>query len=159
MVGFDKKLANGAPIKLNLQTEIRKQEHDMKTERTNSGIYFKPIDDKADYLFSASDATKQASTQTNWVALTQEFFNQTLIAKTPFKTADFALQVPTTDDSLIVQTQIAKLAFDYQAQPTFSYPMQWYIGPNHYQTLKSLDNDLEQIVPLGWGIFGWVTSF
>ena len=35
MVGFDKKLANGAPIKLNLQTEIRKQEHDMKTERTN----------------------------------------------------------------------------------------------------------------------------
>ena len=159
MVGFDKKLANGAPIKLNLQTEIRKQEHDMKTERTNSGIYFKPADGKADYLFSASDATKQASSQTNWVALTQEFFNQSLIAKTPFKTADFTLQIPTTDDSLIVQTQIAKLAFDYQAQPTFSYPMQWYIGPNHYQSLKSLDNDLEQIVPLGWGIFGWVNKF
>lgn len=158
MVGFDKKLANGAPIKLSLQNDILKQEHDMKTERTNSGIYFKPADGKADYLFSSSDATKQASSATSWVAMKQEFFNQTLIAKTPFKAADFALQIP-TDSSAVVQTQTAKLSFDYQAQPTFSYPMQWYIGTNHYQTLKSLDNDLEQIVPLGWGIFGWVNKF
>src|SRR5690606_5182017 len=37
--------------------------------------------------------------------------------------------------------------------------MQFYFGPNHYQILKSTGHDLEQLVPLGWGIFGWVNRF
>jgi YidC/Oxa1 family membrane protein insertase len=34
-----------------------------------------------------------------------------------------------------------------------------YLGPNHYQTLKAYDQGLEKIIPLGWGIFGWVNKF
>ena len=38
--------------------------------------------------------------------------------------------------------------------------MRFYIGPNHYQTLKKIaDLNLEKIIPLGWGIFGWVNRF
>jgi YidC/Oxa1 family membrane protein insertase len=36
--------------------------------------------------------------------------------------------------------------------------MQFYFGPNHYQTLKAMDLGLEKQIPLGWGIFGWVNK-
>src|SRR5690606_22913605 len=42
-----------------------------------------------------------------------------------------------------------------------------FFGPNHYKTLKSYDKGvdsdsklyLNDIIPLGWGIFGWVNKF
>jgi YidC/Oxa1 family membrane protein insertase len=41
----------------------------------------------------------------------------------------------------------------------------YYYGPNHYKTLKNIkfesgeDLNLKKLVPLGWGIFGWVNRF
>ena len=39
------------------------------------------------------------------------------------------------------------------------YKMNWYFGPSDYKTLKSYDKHLEKIIPLGWGIFGWINKF
>jgi YidC/Oxa1 family membrane protein insertase len=39
------------------------------------------------------------------------------------------------------------------------YKMNWYFGPTDYKTLKSYDRNLEKIVPLGWGVFGWINKF
>ena len=36
--------------------------------------------------------------------------------------------------------------------------MAWYFGPNHYPTLKDQNIGLQKIIPLGWGIFGWVNK-
>jgi YidC/Oxa1 family membrane protein insertase len=35
----------------------------------------------------------------------------------------------------------------------------FYFGPNHYSTMKGYDLGLEQMIPLGWGIFGWVNKY
>jgi YidC/Oxa1 family membrane protein insertase len=38
--------------------------------------------------------------------------------------------------------------------------MRFYLGPNHYHTLKKIEDlNLEKLIPLGWGIFGWVNRF
>ena len=39
------------------------------------------------------------------------------------------------------------------------YKMNWYFGPSDYKTLKAYDKNLEKIIPLGWGIFGWINKF
>lgn len=50
------------------------------------------------------------------------------------------------------------LPFD-NTKSKVSYPMQFYFGPNNYQDLKRLgDYDLEQIIPLGAGVFGFISS-
>ncbi|MDK2979484.1 MAG: YidC/Oxa1 family rane protein insertase, partial [Bacteroidales bacterium] len=36
---------------------------------------------------------------------------------------------------------------------------QFYFGPNHYTTLKKQGLEFERIIPLGWGIFGWINRF
>ena len=37
--------------------------------------------------------------------------------------------------------------------------MSWYFGPTDYTTLKHYDKNLEKIISLGWGIFGWINKF
>jgi YidC/Oxa1 family membrane protein insertase len=31
-----------------------------------------------------------------------------------------------------------------------------YLGPNKYEILKSFDSGFEELIPLGWGILGWI---
>ena len=39
------------------------------------------------------------------------------------------------------------------------YKMSWYFGPSDYKILKKYDKNIEKIIPLGWGIFGWINMF
>jgi len=40
-----------------------------------------------------------------------------------------------------------------------NYQMNWYYGPTDYKTLNSYDKNLDEIVSLGWGIFGWINRW
>jgi YidC/Oxa1 family membrane protein insertase len=40
---------------------------------------------------------------------------------------------------------------------TLSYSM--YFGPTDYELLKDYNLNLENSVPIGWGIFGWLNRF
>ena len=48
------------------------------------------------------------------------------------------------------------LAFD---NGELDYKMSWYFGPTDYKILKSYDKNLEKVISLGWGIFGWINKF
>ena len=37
--------------------------------------------------------------------------------------------------------------------------MNWFYGPTDYGLLDKYDRNLDEIVPLGWGIFGWINKF
>ena len=37
--------------------------------------------------------------------------------------------------------------------------MNFYFGPNKYKVLQSHNVGLEKLIPLGWGIFGWVNKY
>jgi YidC/Oxa1 family membrane protein insertase len=39
------------------------------------------------------------------------------------------------------------------------YKMNWYLGPTDYNTLKSYDRNINKIISLGWGVFGWINMF
>ena len=39
------------------------------------------------------------------------------------------------------------------------YKMNWYYGPTDYKILKTYDRNIEHIVSLGWGIFGWINKW
>ena len=37
--------------------------------------------------------------------------------------------------------------------------MKLYFGPNHFHTLEKYGNNIDELVPLGWGIFGWINRW
>ena len=54
----------------------------------------------------------------------------------------------------------AAFSLPYDRKPVQTHNMRFYFGPNNYQDLKKIDNlHLEKLIPLGWGIFGWVNQF
>ena len=50
---------------------------------------------------------------------------------------------------------VAPLAF---TNGELDYKMNWYFGPADYKLLSSYDRNLDEIVSLGWGIFGWINK-
>jgi len=40
-----------------------------------------------------------------------------------------------------------------------NHAMNWYYGPTDYHILKEYDRNLDEVVPLGWGIFGWINRY
>ena len=109
-------------------------------------------------------AGKDGSVSTNeklaWVSFTQQFFNTTIMPANGFDNGNLDLKyLPDNDSSRNVAIANANLAFSYQPSASYNLPMQWYIGPNKYEVLKKFDNELEDILYLGWGIFGWINKW
>ena len=40
-----------------------------------------------------------------------------------------------------------------------NYAMDFYYGPTDYQILNNYDRDIDEAMPLGWGIFGVINKY
>ncbi|MEZ4883301.1 MAG: membrane protein insertase YidC [Chitinophagales bacterium] len=162
MVGFDSQLANGKSLVLMWRNEMFQQEKDFKTEQNNTTIYYKENQEDPDYCTCTEDVKKDLSAKVDWISFKQQFFNTSLIADNSFYRADLDIHTPRdaelVEDKTVVEVAQVELGFEYTKKAEFSFPMKFYIGPNEYSRLNKLDNDLEALVPLGWGIFRWVNK-
>ncbi|HQU99911.1 MAG: membrane protein insertase YidC [Bacteroidia bacterium] len=150
--------ANSNYLELDWRAALLQQELTMNAERSVSTVYYKYTDDKVDYLSESESEQKSLNEKIKWVAFKQQYFSSILIAKNLFEPAIVAVQVNKNDTDIVKHMQAnVRIPYGHQTNETFS--SSFYFGPNHYQTLKSYNIQLEKIVPLGWGIFGWVNKF
>jgi YidC/Oxa1 family membrane protein insertase len=150
--------ANSAFIELDWRAALVKQELTMSAERSVSTVYYKYADEQVDYLSESESDQESLNEKVKWVAFKQQYFSSILIAKNLFEPAIVGVQVNDNDTSIVKHMQAnVRIPYGHQASETFS--SSFYFGPNHYQTLKAYNIQLEKIVPLGWGIFGWVNQF
>jgi YidC/Oxa1 family membrane protein insertase len=151
--------SNATYLNLDWKDELKKQEKSIESERTVSTIYYRFTDDEVDYISETKDEKQSLKTKTKWISFKQHFFNTTLIADQSF---DSPVVETFTDKSSKtgVKNMSASIALPFSRENDQRYGMRFYIGPNHYQTLKSIDDlGMEKLIPLGWGIFGWVNKF
>ncbi len=99
----------------------------------------------------------------NWVAFKQQFFSSVFIAPDNVSYANLAFDTAAPESSLL-KAFTAQMGVPYTPQ-TEGYDFAFYFGPNKYSILKKIgepggaDIYLERLVPLGWGIFGWVNRW
>ncbi len=158
LVGFEDGMLDESTIALDWKTDLIKQEKSLKSERYTTGVYYKETETKPTYLSESADDQEEVE-RLDWVAFKQQFFNTTLLAKNNFKRGDLRIEQPTNPADTTLEKASAKLLLVYERSANFGFPMQFYFGPNHYSTLKSYGNGMEKMVPLGWGIFGWVNKW
>lgn len=161
VVGMEDIIASNLnEFSLNWAMKTPTQERDIATERQNSTAYFKYLEEDADYLSETSDETKMLEAKVKWVSFKQQFFTSVLIADSHFeKTGADLTSTNETSSSKYVKNFAANLTIPYAHKPSESFAMRFYFGPNHFQTLKKFDLNMEKQIPLGWGIFGWVNKF
>lgn len=141
--------------KINWTTQSLHTERDIANERANSQIYFRFMDGDHDYFTITEDKQETLESKTHWVGFRMHFFSTALIAKEGFSRAE----IRTTnklDDRYVTRNRT-----DFTISPTTEgnasvVDLNWYIGPNHYTTLKSYKMDLDDMVPLGYGIMSFV---
>ncbi|HJT73994.1 MAG TPA: membrane protein insertase YidC [Chitinophaga sp.] len=156
-VGLESVLPAGQKT-LSLQWDAQndKQELDMQNERLNNQVHYRDADGKHDYFTLQRTSHQKWDNSLQWVSVKQQFFNTTFIAKknARFSGAEINTKVPESGN--IVGQTFATLEIPYNRAHDFSFPIEIYYGPNHYKTLKSFDIGLENIIPLGSGIFAFV---
>jgi YidC/Oxa1 family membrane protein insertase len=170
MLGFDISMVKMGDIIPNTSAyaylewnmNMRQLEKEHKIESQNTTIYFKPVDDKVNYLSETSDDEKEFKAGMKWVSFKQQFFSSTLIAKENFKEAK--VTVKEDKDSAAtrhLKTMKSELTMVLSGTDKTTIPMQLYFGPNQYKTLTSYNLDLERQIPLGWSFFlmQWINRF
>lgn len=161
-VGLNEVIAkNAGYVELNWVEELSKQEKDMKAERNNSTLYymFADEDKEVDHLTETKDGNEEIKTKVKWVAMKQQFFTQVLVADKEFDKPTRIETIAGTEEETFVKRMKASFTLPYSHSHNESFAMHFYIGPNHYQYLKKSGDNLEKLIPLGWGIFGWVNRF
>ncbi len=146
---------------MNLKWKLRALKHEKshKNEQNATTIYYKHFEDEVDYLSETSDEKETFQTKLQWVSFKQQYFTSVLIAKNGFDKPTDIETLGLPDSKQYTKDMTASFTIPYEHKASESFPMKLYYGPNHYGTLKSMGMDLEQQVPLGWGIFGWVNRF
>ena len=137
------------------KTEKSKDNQDMYT-----GVQYQYSADKeVDYLsFSSNEDNEEVKSKLNWVAFKQQFFSAIFIAKDKFEKPTILTSNKTENPNFIKKLSANfELPFTHNLEQKLNY--QFYFGPNHYKTLQSYNAGFEELIPLGWGIFGWVNQY
>lgn len=137
---------------LTWQNRAVKQQKDISYERQQSQISYRE-DGDYDYSSAARSNDEEFKKPLNWVAVKQQFFNTTLVAKNNFSGGTVTWITP-SDDKTVVEA-VASLRIPVSG-PTPSVDMSIYYGPTDYKTLKQYGNEMESMVNLGSGMFAFV---
>lgn len=139
---------------LNWETTTLHTEHDITNERTNAQVYFRFRDGDKDYFTITEDKKETFDQRMQWVGFRMHFFNSTLVSTDGFMGAK--INATANLDSGHVAKN--RTVFTIEAKPgnEQNVDLSWYIGPNHYSTLKSYNMEMEDMVPLGYGIMVFV---
>jgi YidC/Oxa1 family membrane protein insertase len=157
---------NNTYLAFDWRLHLTQQEKSVSTgtssEAANTSVYFKPNDDKVDYLNETKDEKREKVPNLKWVSFKQQFFSATLISGTPFLSGN--LETIERKDTIFpryLKSLSASLTLPYTVSDKLSYPMSFYFGPNKYKTLRSYDLDLERQIPLGWSFFllAWINRY
>ncbi|WP_419800837.1 membrane protein insertase YidC [Mucilaginibacter sp.] len=145
-------------VTLDWEASLRKQERDMKMERTYSTVYLEDVEGGIKDLSLTKDEEKTyAEKKIQWVSFKQRFFSNVLIAKDGFTSAD--VSVGTDINSNDVKQMSAKMQLPFSGAASVNYPMEFYFGPNKFDLLKEQGYHLDSQIDLGWGPLKYINRF
>ncbi len=123
-----------------------------------TNINYKFFEDEVNNLAQNKSDEENLSTKVKWIGFKQLFFGSTIIADESFPNAQIR-QNKTEDDPKYLANFYADIALPYSGAQKETVGMQFFFGPNHYQTLKQYDLDLERQVYLGYPVVREVNRF
>jgi len=143
------------PNKLVWSQNVNQLEKNIDNERNATTINYSVNNKSSKKLSLMKDADKTIEAPV-WVAHKQQFFSTIIYSKNAFKTANLTISSPDEDE--YVKSLNSEFDIHYDNQKT-QYIFDLYFIPNKHSLLSSFDKGFESLVPLGWGIFGWVNEF
>ena len=158
--GLNQVLNTSKPANLDWDLKAYTNEKSITYEDRYAEVYFEHKDGKIDYTGVGENEQEDAQ-KTTFIAYKQHFFSSILLTTTPFETTKITSTRVFKDakvDSVFTKQFKSTLPLAFK-NGEIDYKMNWYYGPTEFKTLKSYNKNLDSIIPLGWGIFGWINRY
>ncbi len=140
----------------------------LKTYRHDQSISYENRYTRLTYMHEGDKISKLNQTgfeeetveDARWLSYRQHFFSTILVAEKPFSTAKISTEDLVEDeevDSVFTKQYASKLPLTFtngEADNNFKL----YFGPTDSKILKQYDYQLDESIPFGWGIFGWINK-
>ncbi|MFI3319232.1 MAG: membrane protein insertase YidC [Rikenellaceae bacterium] len=158
-------MANQSSVVMDWQNKTFQNEKGFSNENTYTTLsYHLEGESGIDELgVSTENKSKDVEGNINWIGFKQQFFTSAVIVPSYITSAKLSYETA-KPNSGFMKSYKAEMSLPYSSGLA-GYDMSIYMGPNEYTTLKGVnklgmgDLRLDELVPLGWGIFGWVNKW
>ena len=147
-------------IDVDFETVIPRMEKGYKNESQYSKLnYYFTGDKKPLEMGRGRSNAKKIASNLEWFAFQQQFFSMIVRAPGQFSSGDLSVNFlgENADHNLMACNANMRLALNGGGDTRI--PLEIYLGPNHYNTLKSYDHQFEKVIPLGGSLVGWFTKY
>ena len=103
---------------------------------------------------------EETEVDVSWISYRQFFFSSIMLTDKPFKTVDLKSMDLVADediDTVYTKAYASKIPLELQGGE-INESLSLYYGPTDSKVLKSYDRSLDESIPFGWGIFGWINK-
>ena len=152
---------NVSSVDIDFGMVIPRMEKGYKNESQYSKLdYYFEGDKKPSEMGRGRSNSKRIDSKLSWFAFQQQFFSAIVRAPRQFASGELSINFcPQDDPERNLMKCSALMRTDIRPGSDIEIPMEFYFGPNHYQTLNSYGYKYEKIIPLGGWLVGWFTRF
>ena len=152
-------------LELQWRQLIPQHEQGRKFEERYAQLQYMVTGGEMEKLSENKDDSEKESARVKWIGYKDQFFSSVLIADDAFSSSYFTSTVQGKNSGYIKEyTTQTSVPFDLNGRTETGF--RFYLGPNHYHTLKAYDDGvarderlrLNKLVPLGWKIVSWINT-
>lgn len=157
--GLENIINSSQEINLDWKLKGYRQAKSISYENRYTRLTYKHEGDKIDKLSQMSD-DEEVESDVSWLSYRQHYFSSILVPDTPFKTVSMSSKDLVEDeeiDTVYTKLYASKMPLAINAG-NINKSMGLYYGPTDSKILKNYEKDLEESIPFGWGIFGWINK-
>ena len=152
-------------VMFNWEASLRKTERLFSEQRRVSTVCFEYEEEGFDWLSEMGSKEQIAEDKLDWVAFKQSYFSSFINPENSFGKEGSLLQIEQyeegshTKDWTHLKDFKARLNLNLSNVDNASFTMNWFFGPNDYKVLTSYDDNYEDVLNYGWGLFRWVNLY
>lgn len=156
---------NMASLEMHWNQLIPQQEKGRKFEEKYAQLQYMFVGGDIEKLSEMKADRAKESARLKWIAYKDQFFSTVLIAGDGFESTQMESTPMNAQSRHIKEYKTtASLPFDITGKKQVA--LKYYLGPNHYNTLKAYDKEVEsseklhlnELVPLGWKLVSWINK-
>lgn len=159
--GLNGVLNSSQPVKMEWNLKGIRHNKSITYENRYTRLTYSHEDGKIDKLSEGGD-DEDTEQDIKWLSYRQHFFSSILASKDEFKTAEL-----TSINLVEEESRTARFTKEYTSVVPLevtggelSKNMHWYYGPTDVAVLDQYgDLNLDDSIPFGWGIFGWINRY
>lgn len=142
-------------VALTFEMKTFRHEKNQKAEKQATELNYRFLGEDVDNLSATSDdeATEE---KLSWVAFKQQFFSTIIWNQdASFDKVGLISTKVSEDDETHTKLFASKMSLS-KSDGELNTHLGMYLGPNKYDILEGYEQKFDKLIPLGWGILGWI---